>query len=102
MSAERKHSRLWWLLAVFPAAGLCFFVACNGENGKIDHKEPEKQLSLEEQLKALPDQQYLVHKANGEILTDIYRDITAASGIDFTFHNGQEANHFAILESLGG
>src|SRR5262249_21256317 len=29
-------------------------------------------------------------------------DLTAASGIDFTFHHGQEAGHYAILESLGG
>src|SRR5262249_36790512 len=29
-------------------------------------------------------------------------DLTAASGIDFTFHDGQEAGHYAILESLGG
>ena len=31
-----------------------------------------------------------------------FRDITADSGIDFTYRNGQEAGHLAILESLGG
>jgi hypothetical protein len=34
--------------------------------------------------------------------TDAFEDITAASGVDFTYRNGQEAGHYAILESLGG
>lgn len=29
-------------------------------------------------------------------------DITSDTGIDFTYRNGEEAGHFAILESLGG
>lgn len=32
----------------------------------------------------------------------LYRDVTTASGIDFTYRNGEEARHYAILESLGG
>jgi hypothetical protein len=32
----------------------------------------------------------------------LYRDVTAASGIDFTYRDGEEAGHYAILESLGG
>jgi hypothetical protein len=32
----------------------------------------------------------------------LYRDVTAGSGIDFTYRNGEEAGHYAILESLGG
>jgi hypothetical protein len=32
----------------------------------------------------------------------LFRDITAASGIAFTYHNGAEAGHLSILESLGG
>jgi hypothetical protein len=31
-----------------------------------------------------------------------FEDATAASGIDFSYRNGEEANHYAILESLGG
>lgn len=31
-----------------------------------------------------------------------FRDVTAASGIDFTYRNGEEADQFTILESLGG
>ncbi len=32
----------------------------------------------------------------------LFRDRTASSGINFTYSNGQEADHYAILESLGG
>jgi hypothetical protein len=31
-----------------------------------------------------------------------YKDMTTATGINFTYRNGQEAGHYAILESLGG
>ena len=33
---------------------------------------------------------------------ELFRDVTAASGIDFTYRNGEEADHYSILESLGG
>lgn len=33
---------------------------------------------------------------------DWFDDVTTASGINFTYRNGEEANHYAILESLGG
>ncbi len=32
----------------------------------------------------------------------LFEDVTAASGIDFTYRNGEEANHYAIIETLGG
>ncbi len=32
----------------------------------------------------------------------LFRDVTVDSGINFTYRNGEEAEHFAILESLGG
>jgi hypothetical protein len=31
-----------------------------------------------------------------------FEDITAASGVQFTYRNGEEADHMAIIESLGG
>lgn len=31
-----------------------------------------------------------------------FADLTASSGIQFTYRNGEEAGHFAIIESLGG
>src|SRR5262245_7040961 len=32
----------------------------------------------------------------------LFRDMTVASGIQFSYRNGEEANHYSILESLGG
>jgi hypothetical protein len=32
----------------------------------------------------------------------LFRDVTAASGVRFTYRNGEEADQYAILESLGG
>src|SRR4029077_7250898 len=31
-----------------------------------------------------------------------FRDVTAGSGLDFSYRNGEEAGRFTILESLGG
>ncbi len=32
----------------------------------------------------------------------VFEDVTAASGVAFTYRNGEEANRFTILETLGG
>src|SRR5215831_9666071 len=32
----------------------------------------------------------------------LFREVTAESGVNFTYRNGEEADHLAILESLGG
>jgi len=32
----------------------------------------------------------------------LFRDVTADSGVSHTYRNGEEADHYAILESLGG
>src|ERR1700739_3562330 len=32
----------------------------------------------------------------------LFEDITASSGVQFRYRNGEEAGHLAILESLGG
>jgi hypothetical protein len=33
---------------------------------------------------------------------DFFEDRTAASGLDFTYRNGEEAGHLSIIETLGG
>src|SRR5262245_14524820 len=38
----------------------------------------------------------------GPLAPAIFEDVTASSGVDFTYRNGEEAGHFAIIESLGG
>jgi hypothetical protein len=60
--------------------------------------------SLPSVLQDLPPetQTDLVRGPSGEASSDIYQDITALSGVNFTYRNGQESDHYAILESLGG
>jgi hypothetical protein len=36
------------------------------------------------------------------IAPGLFRDMTAESGVGFTYRNGEEKGHYAILESLGG
>jgi hypothetical protein len=36
------------------------------------------------------------------VLGPFFREVTKDSGVDHTYQNGQDAGHFAILESLGG
>jgi hypothetical protein len=47
---------------------------------------------------ALPDPS----KAEEPAGPPAFEDVTAASGVAFTYRNGEEAGHFAIIESLGG
>lgn len=44
----------------------------------------------------------LVNDTEAPIAGDSFEDATAQTGIDFTYRNGEEADHFSILESLGG
>jgi hypothetical protein len=83
-----------------PATGI---VSSKAQSGAAEISNPEE-AALPAFLRGLSPEtkQALIRKANGEILTDLYRDMTAQSGIDFTYRNGQEAGHYAILESLGG
>src|SRR5262245_18708779 len=32
----------------------------------------------------------------------VFADVTASSGLNFTYRNGEEADHYTVLESLGG
>jgi hypothetical protein len=36
------------------------------------------------------------------LVPGLFRDVTSGSGLQFTYRNGEEAGHYAILESLGG
>jgi hypothetical protein len=52
----------------------------------------------------LPDEtrRALVRSATGQVVPDLFTDVTAASGVRFTYRNGEEADHYTPLESVGG
>jgi hypothetical protein len=65
---------------VLSGAGLCIGLVLAGLSCRSNNHEPPD-------AKAEPG---------------LFRDVTAETGIDFTYRNGEEAGHYAILESLGG
>ncbi len=73
-------SMVRWRLLVLLAAALLPLAACQRNGVPADPKKPAVQVEL----------------------PPYFRDMTAESGIDFGYRNGEEAGHYAILESLGG
>jgi hypothetical protein len=85
MHARQKLLRWWWLPASLLGAVLLSVAACQFGDPPIT--APDKVETPEPPRWSGPP---------------LFQDVTAGSGIDHTYHNGQEANHYAILESLGG
>jgi hypothetical protein len=53
-----------------------------------------------EEARRLPDAD--IETVRPAQLPALFHDRTAGSGVAFTYHNGEEADHYTILESLGG
>jgi RNA polymerase sigma factor (sigma-70 family) len=51
---------------------------------------------------SVPDAKPQVEEEPDKSVPSLFEDMTADSGIDIVYHNGEEAGHLAILESLGG
>jgi hypothetical protein len=84
MVATRKILPFWWLPASLLVAILLNVVACRwGETPTTVQGEPDP-------------------PGSPPLGPPLFQDMTAHSGIDHTYRNGFEANHYAILESLGG
>jgi hypothetical protein len=79
--------RLWWLAAALLGGTLLGITACQCQNGPSTAPSPGDDGTAPSPQPTGPP---------------IYEDVTRSCGIDFTYRNGQEAGHFAILESLGG
>jgi hypothetical protein len=76
------------LVSLFP---LLFAVACVGCSSADSATRPTPAPALP----AVP-----VNPVAAE--SDWFEDRTPGSGVDFSYANGEEANHYTILESLGG
>jgi hypothetical protein len=116
MNTERAKSPSRWSLSVLLLLGvvLIFIGSAIGlgwgssskDTGQSLLKKPvvddDPSIPADYRDLSMESKKSLIHSATGEVLADLYRDMTGESGIDFTYHNGQEADHMAILESLGG
>jgi hypothetical protein len=80
-SAERRAATLLRIAAIVPLS--LFLASC----------------SRDTPIKTSPDN---AERQAGRQRADLFRDMTASSGLHFQFRNGEDANRFAILESLGG
>jgi hypothetical protein len=83
MSDQRKPGLSSRLQAILLAGALSGLGACNGAAGPAPG----------------PPAGRAVAEAAGPPL---FRDRTPGSGVTFTYRNGEEAGHYALLESLGG
>ncbi len=88
MGQRRRWTGAWPAgMGIAVAAVVCGSLAgCNGEPATPEPPPP----SLQPQEPAEPSG------------PDIFEDVTATCGVHWTYRNGEEANHFAIIESLGG
>ncbi len=74
---------LWAVPAVI-VAGILLYVGSHYWSGNSTPPEPASEPKTE------------------AIGPPLFREVTAESGVNFTYRNGEEADHYAILESLGG
>jgi len=81
-----KRRLVLWTMPPLTAAliAIMLFVACNGNTNKTGPVDTGP---------TMPE------VAQGP---DYYQDVTPKTGIKFTYRNGEESQHMAILESLGG
>ena len=79
-----RHTRfLAWLAVAASAGAVALVPACSSKAPPAPPPAPSR---VEEEHQGPP----------------LFDDVTAASGVAFTYRNGEEAGHFAIIESLGG
>jgi hypothetical protein len=108
MNSPRKLALSAGILTVLILASIAATHGCNARPGASAGESsaavsPED-LLLPDILRDLPQEAKtaLIRDSKGEALAELFHDMTAQSGVDATYHNGQEAGHLAILESLGG
>jgi hypothetical protein len=83
VSVSRSHERLYRLLhAVLGAAFAALVGGCSRESA----------------TSSAP----IARTDHNDVSGVLFRDVAALSGINFAYHNGEEAGNFAILEELGG
>ena len=87
MNTSPRRKRLWCLGVLLLAALTAFGLSSIGCGGSSNETAPDDGLGGEEEGQAGPD---------------FFKNVTVASGIRWSYRNGEEANHLAIPESLGG
>lgn len=80
--------------------------ASKGLQQKVPSKQPATQPTLQQATQPTtqpaPALQPASDDAQPAVVADYFREVTHATGINFSYSNGRSANEFAIIESLGG
>ena len=86
-----RNNRASLTLGSVTALGLALSIyGCSEETKNVDITKHKKNDSERQTQPVLPE------------TLAYFTDVTEQSGVSFTYRNGDEAGHFAILESLGG
>ncbi len=86
--------------AILLGIGFSMVAGCQSQTTK---NPLESQSTSDEQSSEHQAEESGEDVSRSEVGKDVQlRDVTTAAAIDFTYHNGREAGHNAILESLGG
>ena len=83
-----------WTICGWLSVGLLWFAGCDRSSDGVAREPAARHESARE-----PDKRGRDGRAESTVQ---FADLTASTGIEFTYRNGEEAGHFAILESLGG
>jgi hypothetical protein len=117
MPPEQKQKSMRWIAAVLAVGGVVTLLLLYAGSGRRA-KDPESRLArstsssssvptLETGMPVTgvtaPPESALIKTVHGENIPELYRDITAQSGIQFTYRNAvEQPDDYAILDTLGG
>jgi enediyne biosynthesis protein E4 len=93
MKSSKSRSIRRWVLNVSAGLGLLMLIGCGGSRPASPSSNASGKPATVKPASAVP---------LNEASPIRWRDRTSESGVEFVYRNGEEAGHFAILESLGG
>ena len=94
------HSYVSWRMSILGIALCTLLVGCQPETVETPQAKDPLELSAPGSSRTVGDSEEGSEVTVGPDVE--LKDVTSAAAIDFTYHNGREAGHNSILESLGG
>jgi hypothetical protein len=109
MNEKRKRAHAWLILPAVLAAGLAAVAfQVYGTNRSTNHPPPNADSPTDIHSipapRSLPrdPQEGWIRTLQGEVLSHLFRDMTAQAGISFSYRSEMDSEHFAILDMMGG
>jgi hypothetical protein len=114
MLKERKSARAWLILPALLAAVLAAVAfQLYGTNRSASDSTSQTGSAIDIPASPSPSRggarssprdpyEGWIRTAQGELLPQLFRDMTLSSGISFTYRSEMDSEHFAILDMMGG